>query len=1247
MAMKLSYRTTACIAAMMPWQHVRAGNSIATTQYSFSLSFTLQCATTCDPSLCTCISSTKDPASCATQLHSVCTLGGIDDCVPPSGINQFRALHCPYAACIVDGGSREECACHLYQSSCEMYGDEENMGYCVLAECCSGQSDDAGLGKCLKNGMIDGNGVNGPTLAPAVSIDQSNGGLSQNSFVLDDFILLDDDASELSSEGQVTWVLPPSPSPTNAIAADGSSSFVDSQFSLGLGFARFCSSNCDPSLCSCLTEKEDFSSCIPELYSTCRDESITQCVPDIMVGDFKHIYCPYSECLVDGWVEGKTPEQCSCERYNELCGLNGDDESCSISSCCSEQQTDEGKLICLAKNPTLNPTSSPITNPPTSRRPTTSPTPAPSTNQPSQSPSIRPSTPPTLSPVTEKPTNRPTSKPSEQPTGAPITNEPTEGPSGSPSSSPTVSPITSQPSDRPTSKPSEQPTEGPTGNPSRAPTVSPVTKMPSNKPTSKPSVNLTEGPSGSPSNAPTVSPVTNKPSNKPTPKPSVGSPSSPPTISPVTMNPTEKPTPTPSSIPTATTMVLSQSPSGSPSNRPTISSVTDEPTKNPTYNSRIPTAKPSQSPTDSPSSSPTTSPLTAKPTKRPTTTPPIPPTAEPTIEPSQSSSDRPSSQPTTSPVTNEPTRGPTPKPSTMEPTLGSDKSSTSLPTIQPATNDPTKQPSPKPSVSPTTAPVVTITDSATDSPTDSKDFGEKTPVYCPPEYDPLWSSSYAAGSQVEVNGTIYQCNKYPYSIYCSLTDYRPVYGNEYWEDAWALISPCVFTDRPTSSQTASPTTKEPTRQPTIPPSTTSPSASPTRQPTIPPSTTSPSASPSTNKPTKRPTHEPTNTPTTTSTSKNPTKAPSSNPIEPLSQSPNKAPTASPRVEVTSLVQFQMQTMTKIMNDYEMYGVFQPSCKNFLKMQLINVEPHVFDIDCKVANQQLFSQRMLVDSSLRRLNDLTSLLVDVEATGHVLPSENVTSASDVNFDDLVSDAFARSSEIFINSLKNKGDVAGIDTFDELYSVTSIEQVNDKSAISEGSGSNTSGVQTGALAAILVGTLAVVALVGALVFQVINREVDDDSLTDDGELDGVMGDLGISGFQSTPVNQDYPNVLSEDSANRNDNLTYAFSLENGIDSPNSLVSVSKPGWEEGTPPRVRREVIAPPGKLGIIIDTSSKGPIVHSVKDESVLEGLVFAGDLIIALDDEDTSNWSAHHLTKYVAAKSKCERKITILSMVSS
>ena len=82
----------------------------------------------------------------------------------------------------------------------------------------------------------------------------------------------------------------------------------------------------------------------------------------------------------------------------------------------------------------------------------------------------------------------------------------------------------------------------------------------------------------------------------------------------------------------------------------------------------------------------------------------------------------------------------------------------------------------------------------------------------------------------------------------------------------------------------------------------------------------------------------------------------------------------------------------------------------------------------------------------------------------------------------------------------------------------------------------------------------------------------------------------------------------------------------------------------PKRVRRDVYAPAGKLGIIVDTSNDGPIVHSVNADSPLVGQVFIGDYIVAVDDEDTSDWSAHFVTKLVADKIGSVRKLTLLSI---
>ena len=76
----------------------------------------------------------------------------------------------------------------------------------------------------------------------------------------------------------------------------------------------------------------------------------------------------------------------------------------------------------------------------------------------------------------------------------------------------------------------------------------------------------------------------------------------------------------------------------------------------------------------------------------------------------------------------------------------------------------------------------------------------------------------------------------------------------------------------------------------------------------------------------------------------------------------------------------------------------------------------------------------------------------------------------------------------------------------------------------------------------------------------------------------------------------------------------------------------------------DVYAPSGPIGIVVDTSKEGPSVHSLKSTSPMMGLISPGDLIVALDGEDTRKMSAAALTRLMAKKSRQkERKITLYS----
>jgi hypothetical protein len=85
-------------------------------------------------------------------------------------------------------------------------------------------------------------------------------------------------------------------------------------------------------------------------------------------------------------------------------------------------------------------------------------------------------------------------------------------------------------------------------------------------------------------------------------------------------------------------------------------------------------------------------------------------------------------------------------------------------------------------------------------------------------------------------------------------------------------------------------------------------------------------------------------------------------------------------------------------------------------------------------------------------------------------------------------------------------------------------------------------------------------------------------------------------------------------------------------------------ENTPQSGLYDVFAPAGPIGIVVDTTKHGPAVHSLKRTSPMLGLINPGDLIVALDDEDTRGMTAATLTRLMARKSsQKERKITLLT----
>jgi len=98
-------------------------------------------------------------------------------------------------------------------------------------------------------------------------------------------------------------------------------------------------------------------------------------------------------------------------------------------------------------------------------------------------------------------------------------------------------------------------------------------------------------------------------------------------------------------------------------------------------------------------------------------------------------------------------------------------------------------------------------------------------------------------------------------------------------------------------------------------------------------------------------------------------------------------------------------------------------------------------------------------------------------------------------------------------------------------------------------------------------------------------------------------------------------------------------------NKTSPVSTDTWKSSK--SYHRDCVAPPGKLGVVIDTTKHGPVVHMVKEGSPLEHVIFPGDKILSIDEVDTQGMTASGVTRVMAKKIHHERTITVSSIQKS
>jgi len=94
--------------------------------------------------------------------------------------------------------------------------------------------------------------------------------------------------------------------------------------------------------------------------------------------------------------------------------------------------------------------------------------------------------------------------------------------------------------------------------------------------------------------------------------------------------------------------------------------------------------------------------------------------------------------------------------------------------------------------------------------------------------------------------------------------------------------------------------------------------------------------------------------------------------------------------------------------------------------------------------------------------------------------------------------------------------------------------------------------------------------------------------------------------------------------------------------SLFSEDESFDKQFDPPEDRIEIDAPPGKLGVVIDTPNGGvPLVHAIKDTSVLADRIRVNDKLVSVDGEDTTTMSAVKVSRLISSRADNPRRILV------
>lgn len=470
------------------------------------------------------------------------------------------------------------------------------------------------------------------------------------------------------------------------------------------------------------------------------------------------------------------------------------------------------------------------------------------------------------------------------------------------------------------------------------------------------------------------------------------------------------------------------------------------------------------------------------------------------------------------------------------------------------------------------------------------------------------------------------------------------------------MAPIIITPSPSKAPTAAPT-MVPTMAPTM-----APTKAPTSEPTLAPVAATPA-------PTDMPTDVPTVAPTKAPTSE-PTLAPTSPPTEPVEK----------ETSTSSGIRMILVGMNEEMN---------PSAiATWRRMTAEHVENFFNDKDLGVSSmsvsvqleEQTFTagrRRVLRETTDRKSGRaLQTGQLEIKYTQE---SNYVATADDVDPEDLALRPFQSlaSRTVYVDKLRGTAVAA-------FASLQEVEQVDLPPEEEEPEEEESSGMSTGAIIGIVVGGGGGILILAILCFFQSREGESDPAYAASAKKPPAQVETGGGGDEPSnlpePKQRGAPASAPAPAGTEGQpgdqsvaTVDYDYSKAYGGGGDTSVSSAggtfgsntqaqsaadatgaaagSVGSFESKAGGNSKEELIdiyAPPGKLGVVIDTPDDGaPVVHAVKDTSVIYDKLQVGDKLVAVDDEDVRSMTAIKVSKLISRKStNPTRKLSIIRTVA-